>query len=301
MDDDAQRSAPQNRRRRAFVTGAGLVGAVAVALSAWAFGFEPASLSVRQHVVALPAWPAELTGLRVAVLADIHTGSPWNDEAKLERIVAATNAEQPDLILLAGDFVIHGVVGGRFVAPEASARILCRLEAPLGVYGVLGNHDWWLDAGRIQTAFENAGIPILEDRAIRLDAPGGAFWLLGISDFWEGPHDVERARSFVVDTAPVLAFTHNPDIFPLLPPGFALTLAGHTHGGQVALPLLGRPIVPSIYGERFAIGHVEEDGRHLFVTPGLGTSILPVRFRVPPEISIVELRAAAGALARRPT
>jgi predicted MPP superfamily phosphohydrolase len=96
----------------------------------------------------------------------------------------------------------------------------------------------------------------------------------------------------VPEGAPILALTHNPDVFPLLPPARAsLTIAGHTHGGQVYVPLYGRPVVPSNYGARYAIGHVVEGGRHLFVTPGLGTSVIPVRFLVPPEISLLTLRA----------
>lgn len=87
----------------------------------------------------------------------------------------------------------------------------------------------------------------------------------------------------------MLLFTHNPDVFPKISERFSLLIAGHTHGGQVHLPLLGRPIVPPAYGERFAIGHIQENGRHLFVSSGLGTSILPVRFRVPPEVSLLEL------------
>ena len=104
---------------------------------------------------------------------------------------------------------------------------------------------------------------------------------------------MRQALARVGDDAPVIALTHNPDVFPHVPDRVALTIAGHTHGGQVWLPIVGRPIVPSKYGERYAIGHVVEDGRHLFVSPGLGTSIIPVRFRVPPEISIVALRSAS--------
>ena len=85
------------------------------------------------------------------------------------------------------------------------------------------------------------------------------------------------------------SLTHNPDLFPTLSGRFSLLIAGHTHGGQVRVPLLGRPIVPSTYGQRFAFGHVVEGGRHMFVSPGLGTSILPVRLRVPPEITLLEL------------
>jgi len=158
---------------------------------------------------------------------------------------------------------------------------------------VLGNHDWWLDAPRVRSALESVGIPVLEDAATPLRRDSCAFWLVGIGDLWVGRHDVGKALSAVPEGAPIVAFTHNPDVFHRMPARVTLTIAGHTHGGQVYLPLLGRPIVPSEYGERYAIGHVVEDGRHLFVSPGLGTSILPVRFLVPPEVSVLRLSAAA--------
>ncbi len=268
---------------------AGSVAALGLALGSWAFWLEPASLWNEDHEIALPGWPAACDGLRVAVLADLHVGSPWNGLDKLDRIVDLTLAAQPDLVLLAGDYVIHGVVGGSFTAPEPMAERLGRLAAPLGVHAVLGNHDWWYDAARVRRALEAEGIGFLEDEATELRRGGCGFWLAGISDFWEGAHDVEAALRGIPDMAPILAFTHNPDVFPEVPARVTLTLAGHTHGGQVALPLLGRPIVPSRYGQRYAIGHVVEEGRHLFVSSGLGTSILPVRFRVPPEVSVVSL------------
>ena len=112
-----------------------------------------------------------------------------------------------------------------------------------------------------------------------------------MSDWWEGKHDVGRALEAIPLGAATVLFTHNPDVFPEVPRRVALTIAGHTHGGQVYLPGVGRPIVPSAYGERFAIGHIVEEGRHLFVSPGLGTSILPIRFLVPPEVSILTLLA----------
>jgi predicted MPP superfamily phosphohydrolase len=268
---------------------AGLLSAAALGLGLWAFAVEPASLEIRTYRLSIPDWRADLAGLRVAVLADLHVGSPFNGIAKLNKIVDATNALKPDLILIPGDFVVQGVVGGRFVSPEESAAVLARLKAPLGAWAVLGNHDWGLGADRVRSALEKNGIEVLEDRAVRIRRGDAQLWLVGISDFWEGPHDIRKAMSQVGDSSPVLAFTHNPDVFPALRVRFSLLIAGHTHGGQVYLPLLGRPIVPSKYGERFAIGRVVEDGRHLFVSPGLGTSILPVRFRVPPEISLLEL------------
>jgi predicted MPP superfamily phosphohydrolase len=141
---------------------------------------------------------------------------------------------------------------------------------------------------------EVAGIPVLEDDATPLSSEGCAFWLVGVGDYWEGKHDIRAALAKVHDAAPVVVFTHNPDIFPEVPASVNLTIAGHTHGGQVYLPGLGRLVVPSQFGERYAIGHVEEQGRHLFVSAGLGTSILPVRFLVPPEISVITVRPPAA-------
>lgn len=272
--------------RAAFLVAA----ATAVGLGTWAFVLEPSSLAAKHYALPLPGWPAELDGLKVAVLADLHVGSPYVGIDKLERIVQATNELKPDLVLIPGDLVIDGVLGGRFVSPEDTAAVLARLSAPLGVWATLGNHDWWLGAQRVQSALETRGIRVLEDEAARLVHRGSHFWLAGISDFWEGRHDVRKALASVTDGAPVLAFTHNPDVFPDLPRRVILLVAGHTHGGQVRLPLLGAPVVPSRYRQRFVQGHIVEEERHLFVSSGIGTSILPVRFRVPPEITLLELR-----------
>jgi len=225
------------------------------------------------------------------VLADLHVGSPRNGLRKLERIVEMAKAARPDLVLLAGDYVIQGVAGGRAASPEEIAEGLRQLSAPLGVWAVLGNHDWWFDAHRVRAAFESVGIRFLENATARVSSETCAFWLVGVSDFWEGRYDVHSALGGITDSSPAVAFTHNPDVFPEVPERVGLTIAGHTHGGQVYVPFMGRPVVPSRYGERFAIGHIVEDGHHLFVSPGLGTSILPVRFLVPPEISVLTIRS----------
>ena len=270
-----------------LLLGAGVVAGV---LALWAFWLEPASLRVATYRLSVPHWPAACSGLSIAVVSDLHVGSPFNDVAKLERVIAETQAAQPDLVLLAGDFVIQGVRGGRFVTPEIISAKLGEIAAPFGVFAVLGNHDWWLDGPRVKQAFETNRIPVLENRAVELRRDDCTFWLAGIGDFWEGRPDVDGTLAKVPPEAPVLVLTHNPDIFHDVPDGVALTIRGHTHGGQVRVPLVGRPIVPSSHGERYAIGNVVEGGRHLFVTSGVGTSILPVRFLVPPEISVLELR-----------
>jgi predicted MPP superfamily phosphohydrolase len=267
-------------------------GLILVALALWGFWIEPASLRITRHTIEPPGWPPELH-LRIALLADLHVGSPGNGPDKLRRIVDRTNALHPDLILLLGDYVTKGVFGGTFVPPETTEEILRDLQAPLGVFAVLGNHDYAMNARRITRALERAGIRVLADEAARVPGPGRSgpppFWIVGVTDLLRGPHDLQGALRQVTDDAPVLLITHNPDLFPEVPDRVALTLAAHTHGGQVYLPLIGRPIVPSRYGERYAAGHIVERGRHLFVSVGLGTSILPVRFLVPPEIALLDV------------
>jgi predicted MPP superfamily phosphohydrolase len=261
--------------------GGGLLG--------WAVVVEPGRLVVRETQVRSARWPRP--PLRIAVLTDLHVGSFRNGLDRLDGIVARTNAQSPDLVVILGDLVIHDVVLGRFVPPEATAARLARLRAPLGVMAVLGNHDWWYDGVRVRAVLEKAGIRVLENDAVPIGDGSRRFWVAGVGDLWTRPADIPKALAGVPPEDPVILLTHNPDVFPSVPEHVVLTLAGHTHGGQVALPIVGRPIVPSRYGQRYAYGLVVENGRALFVSPGIGTSILPVRFRVPPEISMVTLSA----------
>jgi hypothetical protein len=272
--------------------GLGAFGLAGVSLF-WAFGIEPDRLIVRRFEVCVPGWPPELDRLRVAALADLHVGAPFVGLDKLRQVVAETNRTRANLVVLLGDYVIHGVRGGQFVEPEPIAHELRLLTAPLGVFAVLGNHDRWLDGPRVQHAFQSQGIEVLENRVTQIHSGGGRFWLAGLGDLWTGDPDVTGTLARVPTEAPLLCMTHNPDVFPSLPARVSLTLAGHTHGGQVDLPLLGRRIVPSKFGERYASGLIQEQGRLLFVTSGIGTSILPIRFRVPPEIAVLDLRACS--------
>lgn len=270
-----------------------------VALAAWAFWLEPSSVTVRRVTLAVPGWREEHRGLKVAVLTDLHVGSPYMGLDKLRRVVERTNGERPDLILLLGDFVIGdkkehggtegGVYGGTFVEPEPIAAELKNLRAPLGVYAVLGNHDCWFDCPRMTRAFEGVGLAVLENKAVRVERGGRGLWLAGVADLWTRKPDIAGTLGQVDTDEPVILFTHNPDIFPDVPARVSLTLAGHTHGGQVNIPFIGRPVVPSHYGQRYAFGHVVEGGRHLYVGGGVGTSIIPARFRVPPEILVLTL------------
>jgi uncharacterized protein len=283
------------RAKRQRVPGSLLLAALLLFAAAFAWGFwlEPQRLVVTRAELKLPGWPRELSGLKVALLSDLHIGSPFWDLPALDRLVERTNAEKPDLVLLAGDYQINDVPGGVFVEAEGIARGLGRLRAPLGVYAVLGNHDWWNEGERTRRAFEQNGVHVLEESVQRISHAGAAFYIVGLADQMTRPSAPKATCDNVPAGSPSLLLVHEPDVFesfPRLGMSPSLTLAGHTHGGQVWLPLLGRRVVPSEYGERYARGHVVENGRHLYVTSGVGTSVLPVRFLVPPEIAVLTLR-----------
>ncbi|RVU19507.1 metallophosphoesterase [Methylobacterium oryzihabitans] len=291
--------------RRQFLAGAATTAALGVSTAAYAFGIEPAwRLVVTSYAPALPNWPAPLR-LRIAVLADVHVGEPYMPVGRVEEIVAVTNALRPDLVLLLGDYPSGSPFVTRNVPLAAFARAVAGLRAPLGVHAVLGNHDWWEDEEALRRlrgptasrrALEAAGIPVMENDALRLTKDGHAFWLAGLADqipffpvrVWKGLHDVPGTLATITDDAPVILMAHEPDIFPKIPARVALTLSGHTHGGQVRL--FGySPVSNSRYGQRYLYGHVVEAGRHLIVSGGLGLSRVPVRLGVPPEIVLVEL------------
>jgi len=265
----------------ATLAGAGLLG--------WAVFVEPGRLVVRETTVRSAPWSRP--ALRIAVLTDLHVGSFRNGLDHLDEVVARTNAQSPDLTVILGDLVIHDVLLGRFVDPEAIAPRLARLHARDGVLAVLGNHDGWLDGPRVRRGLEQAGIRVLENEAMPIREGARRFWVAGLADLWTKTVSIPDALARIPPEEPVVLLTHNPDVFPDVPPRVALTLAGHTHGGQVVLPIVGRPVVPSRYGQRYAYGLVVEGGRALFVSAGIGTSLLPVRFGVPPEIAIVTLSA----------
>ena len=262
-----------------------------VVLLAWAFWWEPGRLVVRDVTLELPGW--DRPPLRVALIADLHVGSPRNGIKQLRRLIDRVNGLEPEMILIAGDLVIDNVFGGEFVPPEETGVELARLRAPHGTFAVLGNHDRWLSAERVTSVLKAAGITVVENRAVHVDV-GEGMWVAGASDVWTGHPDLAGALDGVGDTDPVLLLTHNPDLFPDVPSRVTLTVAGHTHGGQVILPFVGRAITPSRFGERYAVGHIVEDGRHLFVTSGVGTSRLGVRFLVPPEVVLLELSGCAS-------
>lgn len=262
---------------------------IVVCLAIWGTLIEPNRLIVHQETIQIDNWPKELNGLRIALIADVHTGGPFINDQKLQQIVALTNQQNPDLIILLGDYMSPNSWHSHRVEPEVTAAALKNLRAPLGVYSILGNHDWWYSGEKVRRALEQNGIHVLEDEVAEVKWRDKSFWLVGLADLWTRPQHIGETIAKVPSDSTIIALTHNPDIFPRIPRNVPLLLAAHTHGGQVNLPLIGTPVVPSDFGQKYTAGHVFENGHHLFVTTGIGTSIFPIRFRVTPEIVILTI------------
>jgi len=299
-------------RRKVLQSGVGLLAA-GMASTSYAVVLEPGfRLVVQEYALALPGWGAR-PPMTVCVTTDIHAGEPWMPLSRVRRIVAAANALAPDLHVMLGDLPAHHRFVTARVPMPAVAEALADLRAPLGCCAILGNHDWWDDptaqqAGRnppaIRGLLERAGIPVLANAAMRLPH-GDGVWLLGTDSALAfgmrrpGADDLAAAMQPVRDDAPAILLAHEPDIFPQVPDRIALTLSGHTHGGQVRL--LGHSaVVPSKYGNRYAYGLVREGGRCIVVSGGLGCSIAPVRIGMPPELTVVRLHAYEDAALVKP-
>jgi predicted MPP superfamily phosphohydrolase len=271
--------------RRRFLKlgiGLGLAGP-----SAYANRIEPFWLEVRQQPGTVAGLPSSLDGLRIVQLADLHLG-PWVPLDYLNRALALANRQSPDLIVLTGDYIQYRA---RYISPVYTA--MARLHAPLGVYGVLGNHDQWEDADLVFTRREmkRAGIVDLTNRGVLVRREGGALWLAGVADLWTGHPDLRQALAQVPPGTPVILLSHNPDfIEEQHDPRVSLMLAGHTHGGQVLLPLLGPIYVPSKYGAKYAAGLVRQGPTQVYITRGVGM-IFPLRFRCRPEVTVLTLHA----------
>ena len=255
----------------------------------WGILIEPNRLVTRQETIAINTWPKDFDGVKIAVLSDLHVGSWGVDDEKLRLIIRRTNDLQPDMIVILGDYMSSNGTFRKRVEPEVFGPVLRDLRAPLGVYSVLGNHDWWWDAPRVQRGLETNGIKVLDDDVQEVTFRGKSLWVAGLADLWTRPQRIEQTIAKIPADATVIALTHNPDIFPRVPQRVQLLLAGHTHGAQISFPFIGPIVEPSTYG--FKWGHFFQNNHHLFVTTGIGNSIIPIRFGVPPEMVLLTVKA----------
>jgi predicted MPP superfamily phosphohydrolase len=285
-----------------------LVAAMGLCL-AYAYFIEPNRLVVVEVTVYIRNWNPAFDGLRIAMIADIHGGSNNVTEEKIRDVVARTNAQDPDVIVLLGDYVsqVHSsepLEERDLKMPvETVAKCLSGLRARLGVFAVLGNHDGSYSDDLVAAALAGDGYKVLRNELAYIEQNGQRVRIYGMKDHlaltggWLNTSAEARANVTDGFHDDLIVLQHSPDMLPVITgefsisPELRLILAGHTHGGQVWLPILGRPIIPSGYGQKYAYGHVFDRGVDMWVTAGIGTSVLPVRFMVPPEIAVITIRA----------
>jgi uncharacterized protein len=288
-----------------------MAGAICLA---YAYLVEPNRLVVAESTIDIAHASPAINGLRIVAIGDIHGGSNGVTHEKLRKVVELVNAQQPDLVVLLGDFVSQ--TGPRDpsgkrrlrMSPADIAAGISGIKARLGVFAVLGNHDHWHGDDEVRDSLAAVGYRVLKDELVTLDRNGSMFRLYGMRDHLQLPNWQQvsnEAKALVAgSTGDLIVLQHSPDVHPMITgnlsisPELRFILAAHTHGGQVWLPLLGTPIVPSSFGQRFARGHVRDQNVDMFVTSGIGTSILPVRFMVPPEVAVVTIKAAPSVALR---
>ena len=263
-----------------------VVGVFAAALAGWMYWTATSDPVVRRTALAMPGLTRPV---RVLLMSDIHVGGPDMPPSRLERIVGRINALHPDVVLIAGDLITEKRLATRLYSMADAIAPLARLRPRIGTFAVLGNHDHWADPAGARRALRLAGITVMDNDA----APAGPLAIGGLDDAFTGRDDLTKTVAAVrrLPGVPVL-LSHSPDPFPQVPPDIRLMAAGHTHCGQVRLPFFGAPKTMSAYGQRYACGRIDEAGRTLIVTAGLGTSGIWFRLGAVPDLWLIELRPA---------
>jgi predicted MPP superfamily phosphohydrolase len=293
--------------RRHFMIAAG--GLVASTGAVYAANEAYDSVQVSAYDLNVPQWPQGFT-FTAGLLSDIHLGLAGMTAARLEGIARATQALACDSLFLLGDYADGSVwSNGHQVAPETWGDAISGLHASCGVYGIAGNHDWKRGIHRVRKAFDRARLPLLQNQALRVAKDGRALWIAGLDSQWgrsgfgEGTDrhdDMGKTLAHVTDDAPAILLMHEPDIFERVPGRFPVIFSGHTHGGQINLPIIGRP-APLMAPHRFIPGLIyghklsADSKKQMIITSGVGCSNLPVRIGVPPEIVRVTLRGTGPA------
>lgn len=275
---------PKRRMVRKLAISIAVLIIAPAALFGWMYHLATSAPLVRRTVV-------ETTGLtvpvRVLLISDVHVAGPDMPPERLATIVATVNGLAPDVVLLAGDFVSDKRTATRTYASAAAIAPLRKLNARFGIFAVMGNHDHWRDADVIRRQLQLAGIQVLDNA----HASAGPLTIGGVDDAFTGHDDLSKVIEGMASISrPRILLSHSPDVFPRVPAGVMLTVAGHTHCGQIRLPIIGAVSTMSEYGSRYACGRVDERGRTLIVSAGLGTSLLPLRLGAPPDVWLIELR-----------
>ena len=262
-----------------------LIGIGIVAKGYWNATRDPI---IRQASITVPGWPTSQRPLKVLLLSDVHVAGPDMPPERLERLVLSFNKLKPDLVLIAGDLVSEKRLATHIYTATEIVQPLGRLNAPLGVIVTPGNHDHWFAPAALRTELEAQGLTVLQNEAVNR----GPLIIGGVDDDFTGHDDLVATYSAMASlpALPSILLTHSPDIVPDLPSPVTAVFAGHTHCGQIVLPLIGAISYVSRFGDRFACGLIDDAGQTVVVGAGLGTSILPLRYGAMPDAWLVTLK-----------
>lgn len=287
-----------------MLTAVSIIFIFAVLCLFYGYFIEPDKLLVNKYELKIKNWNQAFDGLKIVAVSDIHGGSNAVTEEKLRQIVAEINAQNADIVVFLGDYVSqrHFDRAQLKMPIETIADNLAGIRSKYGTFAVLGNHDVWYGESEIRAALSRISFRVLENELAFVDKDGQRLRILGLKDHTK----IKKWNSFSADvrdvieeneqSGDIIVLEHSPDILPIITGDLSvsddlrLMIAGHTHGGQIRFPLIGSLIVPSSYGQKYARGHVKENNLDMFVTTGIGTSILPFRFFVPPEIAVLTIR-----------
>lgn len=259
-----------------------------IALCTYMLWLASADPVVRRLVLRVEAWPGGTPSTRIVLLSDLHVSGPETPPQRIARVVAIVNRLKPDIVLIAGDFVTERRTATRLYSASAAIAPLAALTPSQASIAVLGNHDHWLSSKAVHAALGKAHIRVLDNQAIRI----GPLAIGGVDDDYTKHADVARVSTALrkLGGVPIL-LSHSPDIFPKVSSAIVLTLAGHTHCGQIVLPFIGPVASASRFGRRYICGVVTEGGKRLVVTAGIGASILPFRLGAPPDLWVIDIGA----------
>ncbi|MDJ0734966.1 MAG: metallophosphoesterase [Nostocaceae cyanobacterium] len=296
----------KNISQKLKYAGLGLLGAIA-ALTVWSF-IEPYTLNTEIEVANIPNLPKSWQGKQIAQISDLQIGLWGDNRSTIRRSITKIIEAKPAAVLISGDFIYHSTPNPEPEIETAVNLVRPLVKAGIPTYAVLGNHDYGMSkksappktelANSLKTALESAGIEVLEDEAVKLRLPESKeiLYLVGVGSLWANRDNVQQALKNVPDNSPRIAMMHNPDSFELFPSKSApLAVAGHTHGGQVRIPntpqwsWLRFTEPDQVYADGWAKGY-GKPGNKLYVNPGIGMSIAPIRLFCPPELTFFTLQ-----------
>ncbi|MBT0654103.1 metallophosphoesterase [Geomobilimonas luticola] len=279
-----------------------LRGLIVATLGKGYYNSTAAQVELVRVPVRIKQLPTPLQGLKIGLLTDFHSSFIVSD-GLIKASADLVMSERPDVIVLAGDFIsgstkfLSGSIGEfkpRYL--ERCAAALSHLKAPLGIYGVLGNHDFWSGLAAVgaicDTLSKRVGVTWLRNTSVELNKAGATFHLLGVDDYWESSCSLAAACKGINGDSIKILLSHNPDInddISLSNERIDLVLSGHTHGGQIVVPFLGQPVMPSKFGQKYRQGLARDGERQTYVSRGVGCLLAPIRLNCMPEATVLTL------------